>query len=393
MTANPYTPGAGLYPPYLAGREQAQRALQRAREAVEAGGGASPLVVTGLRGMGKTSLLLGFREELAAAGWLVPSLQEFDTRRPLATIWPGLRDELEALSPRRLPRQRGRRWESRSLEWRTGAEVGPAGPRVRAEAAGSVARVASLEPGEEALRAELLAFLPGVFGRELSLGLLFDEAQDASLRDLGLLAELGHRAAQQRWPLLIVFAGLTPLHDKLVRARSYATRFPALPVQPLSRQEAAEALEVPAQQRSVKFEAEGLAVALDFAAGVPYHLQMIGQHAWERRLGDRLRLEAIVMAVPAAREEIATGMYRPLWNRASEAEQEYLIAMAGAERTHQGIPVAQVLQRLSRDHRTGATLRARLINKGLIHPQRYGHLEFSYPGFRDFVAREAEVRG
>jgi hypothetical protein len=240
--------------------------------------------------------------------------------------------------------------------------------------------------------AEAVRFLLDVFRRDLQLGLLFDEAQDATLTDLGVLSEIGHRAAQERWPLLIVFAGLTPLHDKLVRARSYATRFTAVAVDPLSEAAGREALEVPADERGVRFETDALTDAVAFAAGVPYHLQMIGQQAWDRKRSERIERLDVIEAVPAAREEIGRAMYRPLWNRASEAEQEYLIAMARTERTHNGIPVARVLQLVGRDHSTGATLRARLVNKGLIHPLRYGHLDFSYPGFREFLSQEADAR-
>src|SRR3979411_3332497 len=64
---SPYTPAMGLEPPYL-GDRQAQ--LERFREFL---GDQTPhnVVVTGLRGVGKTVLLQRYRTEALDAGWLV----------------------------------------------------------------------------------------------------------------------------------------------------------------------------------------------------------------------------------------------------------------------------------------------------------------------------------
>jgi hypothetical protein len=278
-----------------------------------------------------------------------------------------------------------------TVQLQAAGELGLTGPRVRAEASGTLRRTPD-SAVEEQVRSDALELLRAVFDRGLSLALLFDEAQDAAIDDLGLLAEMGHRAGQERWPLLIVFAGLNPLHDKLVRARSYASRFPPVPVGPLADGAAEEALLVPARERAVQFEPDALSLAASFAGGVPFHLQMVGLHVWELKRGDRITRGVVSKAGPVALDEIAQAMYRPLWNRASEMEQEYLIAMATVQRTHHGIPVAEVLHQLERDHRSGAKIRSRLVDKGLIHPLRYGHLEFSYPGFQEFIQRELEAR-
>jgi hypothetical protein len=64
---SPYKPGMGLEPPYL-GDRQAQ--LERFREFLV---DQTPhnVVVTGLRGVGKTVLLQRYRSEALEAGWLV----------------------------------------------------------------------------------------------------------------------------------------------------------------------------------------------------------------------------------------------------------------------------------------------------------------------------------
>src|SRR5713226_5090014 len=64
---NPFRPGAGHMPPYLAGRtaeHDEMKKLLKQRVVL------SNLVLTGLRGVGKTVLLETFKPLAQAAGWL-----------------------------------------------------------------------------------------------------------------------------------------------------------------------------------------------------------------------------------------------------------------------------------------------------------------------------------
>lgn len=54
---NPYTPGAGAMPKYLAGREELLGTSYQRLEAAAAGYQARSIVFYGLRGVGKTVLL------------------------------------------------------------------------------------------------------------------------------------------------------------------------------------------------------------------------------------------------------------------------------------------------------------------------------------------------
>ena len=60
---NPYAPGAGQRPPELAGRDAELTAFDVALERVERGRPERSLVLTGLRGVGKTVLLNALRSK------------------------------------------------------------------------------------------------------------------------------------------------------------------------------------------------------------------------------------------------------------------------------------------------------------------------------------------
>ena len=66
---NPYAPGAGQRPPELAGRDAELTSFDVALERVERGRPERSLVLTGLRGVGKTVLLNALRSKALDRGW------------------------------------------------------------------------------------------------------------------------------------------------------------------------------------------------------------------------------------------------------------------------------------------------------------------------------------
>ena len=79
-------------------------------------------------------------------------------------------------------------------------------------------------------------------------------------------------------------------------------------------------------------------------------------------------------------------MYRPLWEKASDQEKLYLLAMARLSATEGVIETSRVSNCLGKTFGNTAFLRQRLILKGLIHGLKYGILEFSYPGFNQYIS-------
>ena len=66
---NPFAPGAGQRPPELAGRDREVDAFEIVLERVARGRPERSLVLTGLRGVGKTVLLGELRSLAVRAGW------------------------------------------------------------------------------------------------------------------------------------------------------------------------------------------------------------------------------------------------------------------------------------------------------------------------------------
>jgi hypothetical protein len=75
VVLNPYSPGAGLRPTVLAGQESELAAFDALIARTELGRSVSGLVLTGLRGVGKTVLLNELARRGEARDWIVVQLE------------------------------------------------------------------------------------------------------------------------------------------------------------------------------------------------------------------------------------------------------------------------------------------------------------------------------
>src|SRR5262245_35246048 len=85
---NPYAPGAGQRPPELAGRDRQLAAFDIVLERVAKGRPERSVMLTGLRGVGKTVLLNQLRSAARTRGWGTGKLEarpDQELRRPLAS--------------------------------------------------------------------------------------------------------------------------------------------------------------------------------------------------------------------------------------------------------------------------------------------------------------------
>src|SRR5690606_29136464 len=84
---NPYAPGAGQRPPELAGRDEQLHRFQVVLERISRGRPERSVVLTGLRGVGKTVLLNALRSTAVRARWGTGKFEarpDQSIRRPLA---------------------------------------------------------------------------------------------------------------------------------------------------------------------------------------------------------------------------------------------------------------------------------------------------------------------
>jgi hypothetical protein len=390
---NPYAPGAGQRPPELAGRDRELRQFEVTLERVAAGRPERSMVLSGLRGVGKTVLLNALRSLAVKRAWGTGKLEarpEQSLRLPLAqAVHAAVREVshrhrdpervdavagvLKSFALRtRMEDRRGVRWQPASI----GADV----PATRGRADSGDLELDLIELFTD------VAELAGDLG--VGIGLFIDEMQDISAPELGALCGAVHEISQQGAPLVVVGAGLPHLPVALAASKSYAERlFRYVVVDRLPREMADRALLVPAGTEDVDYEPDALDELYRLTDGYPYFVQAYGKVTWDVAVESPIRVTDVAEAAPEAEGELAVGFFGARYDRATPAERDYMRAMAelGADNDDASVTTAQVAQALGRKPQSLSPARDGLIKKGLVFSSERGTVAFTVPHFGKFL--------
>lgn len=383
---NPYTPNAGATPEIVAGRFEHTRAFEVLLQRLARGRTDQSLIMTGLRGVGKTVLLNEFAELARTANWEVVELEasKHDDGQFRQTMASLLRSALLQISPRK-------RWTDRA---RRAAEVLTAFG-MSLDHTGTWSMTWDVEPaegladhGDLALDLTDVLVALGQAAQEHGRGvaILVDEVQFLRSAQLEAMIQALHKTVQRKLPITFVGAGLPQIAELAGDAKSYAERLFRFPeIDSLGDDDAREALIRPAELEEASFASDAVDLALEITKGYPYFLQELGYQAWEIAAGPEITADDI----DAAREGYLTNLDRSFFrvrlDRATGLQTAYLRAMAelGPD-AHKAADVARVLKRESTQ--LGPT-RAELIDMGLLYTPEHGYAAFTVPDFDQFMLR------
>ena len=379
---NPYTPGAGTRPQVLAGRETQPGLVRNLADLVEAGREPNPLIWAGLRGVGKTSLLNEAREELRERGWLAGYYEVRRDVEPGTAIRSIVQDSADLT-------RGGLRHALAQGTHRIGGmrlQLGPTGFGFEIDL---TAQPAATDPHDE-----LVAFLRRI-GRDaaaagVGVALLLDEIQVFRKRDLTVLIQA--LSAVRDEPVVLIGAGQPHLASEMAKSNTYAERFRYEVIGRLDGRDARDAVIGPALNQGTIWQDDALDRILELCDGYPYFLQLYASEAFTHA-GDRAVITAADVrgAAPLVQRRLDAGLYPSHYDRLSEREAEYVGAMVALFGEEEGsasrVSSGDVARTLDRTQQQLATTRDRAIRKGIIHAPLVGRLEFSVPGFADYVRR------
>lgn len=383
---NPYTPNAGATPEIVAGRFEHTRAFEVLLQRLARGRTDQSLIMTGLRGVGKTVLLNEFAELARTANWEVVELEasKHDDGQFRQTMASLLRSALLQISPRK-------RWTDRA---RRAAEVLTAfGMSV--DHTGTWSMTWDVEPaegladhGDLALDLTDVLVALGQAAQEHGRGvaILVDEVQFLRSVQLEAMIQALHKTVQRKLPITFVGAGLPQIAELAGDAKSYAERLFRFPeIDSLGDDDAREALIRPAELEEASFASDAVDLALEITKGYPYFLQELGYQAWEIAAGPEITADDIDAAREGYLTKLDRSFFRVRLDRATGLQTAYLRAMAelGPD-AHKAADVARVLKRESTQ--LGPT-RAELIDMGLLYTPEHGYAAFTVPDFDQFMLR------
>lgn len=385
---NPYAPGAGQRPPELAGRDTELSAFDVVLERIAHGRPERSLVLTGLRGVGKTVLLNQLRSAAIGRGWGTGKIEarpDQSLRRPVSSaLHMALRElrhpdqdsmdavlaVLKAFALRQAPvdAKVRDRWQ----------------PGIDAPAASGRADSGDME-------IDLVELLSDAAGLAADVGkgiaLFIDEMQDVQPDDVSAICAACHELSQQGAPLIVVGAGLPHLPAVLSASKSYSERlFRYLRIDRLDRDAADRALLAPAEREEVTFEPAALDALFAAADGYPYFVQAYGKVTWDVSASSPITAADVAMAAPVAEAELAVGFFGSRYDRATPAEREYMHAMADlGGPAGASVATSEVAVSLGRKPASLSPARDSLIKKGLVYSAERGQIAFTVPHFGRFL--------
>ena len=382
---NPFSPGAGSPPPELVGREETIEQARILFGRIRAKRPEKSILLTGLRGVGKTVLLNEMERMSAREGYRTISVEDHEGTVLAALLAPPLRKVLYDLDRMAGVGNKVRRGLAVLKSFLNGVKV----------TVGEVEIGMDIDPEKGAADSgHLESDLPNLFlavadaaaERQTAVALFIDEIQYFSEKELSAIIMAMHKLQQVQLPLVLLGAGLPILPGLAGESKSYAERLFNFPdIGPLSETDAAKALRDPTMAIGVGFEDRALAEIYHLTRGYPYFLQEWGYQAWNRAGSSPISMQVVQDATPTVIQRLDRNFFRVRFDRLTPREKSFLHAMASlGAGPHRTADVAAVLD--AKITSLGP-LRSNLIRKGMIYSPSHGDMAFTVPLFNEFMCR------
>lgn len=382
---NPFSPGAGSPPPELVGREEIMEQARILFGRIRAKRPEKSILLTGLRGVGKTVLLNEMERMAVRSDYRTISVEAHEGKALAGLLAPPLRKLLYELDRMAGTGDKVRRGLAVLKSFLDGVKL----------TVGDVEIGMDIEPEKGAADSGFLeSDLPNLFlavaeaaaERRTAVALFIDELQYFSEKELSALIMAMHKLQQVQLPLVLLGAGLPILPGLAGESKSYAERLFNFPdIGPLSEPDAAKALRDPTKAAGVEFEGCALAEIFRLTQGYPYFLQEWGYQAWNRADSSPISVRVVQDATPTVIQRLDRNFFRVRFDRLTPGEKRFLRAMAslgaGPQRT------ADVAMALDVKITRLGPVRSNLIRKGMIYSPAHGDMAFTVPLFDEFMCR------
>lgn len=382
---NPFSPGAGAPPPELVGRETVLNQGEILYARIKQHRAEKSLLLTGLRGVGKTVLLNELEKLARFAGYKTVFIEAREDKSLGEMLVPPLRQllyHLDRIKGAGYKVHRGLavlRSFINAIKFKVGEmEVGlDIEPEQGSADSGDL---------ESDLTSLFIAVAEAAEEKKVAIAILIDEIQYFNTKELSALIIALHRIQQCQLPLVLVGAGLPILPGLAGEAKTYAERLFQFPnIGPLSKNDVYKALQEPVKKYGVKFTKQALDKIFQLTEGYPYFVQEWGYQSWNQTKHSPITLQHIQDSTLCVIQRLDENFFRVRFHRLTTSERNFLRAMAAVKSRSK--LTSDIAAKLGfKIHQVG-TVRAKLIKKGMIFSPTYGEIAFTVPLFGDFMRR------
>jgi len=382
---NPYRPGAGLMPVYLAGREQDIDNFDSIFTALTLNIPVQSVIFSGLRGVGKT-VLMNRLEGIAEEKGIFCRHIEIEERNDFVSqIAACCQAFLRGVSAK----EKFKNIIQKSLDALKTLVVS-------FDAENSVFSL-SVQERELYVSGSLTQSLMDVFTSvgevaykaEIPICFFIDEIQYMKAPELGSMIAALHRSNQLGYPIMIIGAGLPKIYSMLSAEKSYSERlFSYKEIGSLDEIESRKAIEVPALKFGVQYTYESVQKIVDVTRGYPFFIQQFCKIIFDKRSADIINVADVERCEDEFYKVLDNGFFKVRYERCSDSDKKFVFAMVNCGKLP--CAISDIAGALGKSVSSVSTARAQLISKGVIYPVRYKELDFTVPEFSGFIRRLPE---
>ena len=384
---NPYRPGAGLMPTYLAGRDEDINNIEQMFDALTMNIPTQSVIFSGLRGVGKTVL--------------INKLQKIAEDKDIFCRHIEIEERNDFISQIATCSQAFLRKVSTKEKFKH---------LIQKPLDAIKALVVSFDPNDNTFSlslqerelyksTNLTQSLTDVFTTigetaykaETPICFFIDEIQYMRPKELGSLIAALHRTNQLGYPVMIVGAGLPKIYKMLSEEKSYSERlFLYKEIGSLTEEQSRKAIEEPAKKFKVSYTDEAVCEIINITKGYPFFIQQMCQVVFKNTDEKIIQKIHIDNNVGEFFKLLDIGFFKVRYERCSDGEKKFVFAMVKCGELP--CTISNIAKNLKKDVTAISTTRAQLINKGIIYPIRYKELDFTVPEFSGFIQRLEEYK-
>ena len=384
---NPYRPGTGLMPTYLAGREEDIQNLEQMFDALTMNIPTQSIIFSGLRGVGKTVLINRLQKIAEDKDIFCRHIEVEERNDFISQIATCAQAFLRNVSTK----EKFKNLIQKPLDAIKSLVVS-FDPNDNTFSL-------SLQEKELYKSTNLTQSLTEVFttigetAYKSSTPICFfiDEIQYMKPRELGSLIAALHRTNQLGYPVMVVGAGLPKIYKMLSDEKSYSERlFLYKEIGSLNEEQSRNAIVIPASKFGVSFSEGAIEKIISLTKGYPFFIQQMCQVVYKNTDEKEIKSAHVEENTDEFFQTLDIGFFKVRYERCADSDKKFIFAMVKCGELP--CAISNIAKTLHKNVSQISTTRAQLINKGIIFPIRHKELDFTVPEFSGFIQRLEEYQ-
>ena len=379
---NPYRPGAGLMPIYLAGRDEDIQNVEQMFDALTMNIPTQSIIFSGLRGVGKTVLINKLQKIAEDKDIFCKHIEVEERNDFIGQIATCSQAFLRKVSTK----EKFKHLIQKPLD-AIKALVISFDPNDNAFSL-------SLQEKELYKSINLTQSLTEVFvtigetayKTETPVCFFVDEIQYMRSEELGSLIAALHRTNQLGYPVMIIGAGLPKIYKMLSDEKSYSERlFLYKEIGSLTDEQSKKAIEIPANKFGITYSDKAIEKIITLTKGYPFFIQQMCQIVFKNTNEKEINISDIEEGINEFFETLDIGFFKVRYERCADSDKKFVFAMVKCGELP--CTISNIAKNLHKNVNQISTTRAQLISKGIIFPIRYKELDFTVPEFSGYIRR------